>query len=480
MTAHTSRYASLEQPWALTPEGFDGLRKVPFAQTVNVTLSMAEIKALWCGASLEAVQAGAYRSGEDVLDRTSAGVAIIPVAGALTQQSYWRGDRASYDWIAAQLALAVSDPGIQAIMLNVNSPGGQLAGVEGLSRAIYDAREQKPVHAFVSGQAASAAYWLASATEEITATRTSMLGSIGVIMSYIDCSRMDEQMGIQQIDVVSSQSPDKATDPTTKEGRARVQALVDQLAGVFVADVARNRGVSEATVLSDFGRGWVIVGAAAVDVGLADRVGTLDSAIEAVVSDDSAGSIIMFASREQEQEEESDMTRIAIADVTLAMLEAEAPALLVEARTGYVLVTAAADTQETAIQAAVAAAMAEVRTLAPTADQTQALLDDERTRVLGIQTAAQGAGLDTLVAELVANSSITLDAAKARLFEALQAKRTGRMDALRGDETELDNPGPGGSDDENASAEADADMLKAATGYAARVSPSFGAPGSGS
>jgi hypothetical protein len=68
-------------------------------------------------------------------------------------------------------------------------------------------------------------------------------------------------------------------DPTTERGRAKYQAQVDALAGVFVADVARYRGVSEDTVLADFGQGGVFVGQAAVDAGLVDRLGSYEGTI---------------------------------------------------------------------------------------------------------------------------------------------------------------------------------------------------------
>src|SRR5690606_29965998 len=120
---------------------------------------------------------------------------------------------------------------------------------------------------YAGGQMASAAYWLGSGALEIVVDRTAVLGSIGAIMTLIDERQRMEKAGVRTIQIVSSQSPDKVLDPDVDASKAKLQKIVDDLAGVFVSAVARNRGVDEETVLSDFGRGDVMVGQAAVDAG---------------------------------------------------------------------------------------------------------------------------------------------------------------------------------------------------------------------
>jgi hypothetical protein len=88
-----------------------------------------------------------------------------------------------------------------------------------------------------------------------------------------------EKAGVTEIEIVSSQSPYKRTDPASKDGRTREQRQVDALADVFVDAVARNRAVSRSAVLEGFGQGDCFVGQAAVDAGLADRVGNLEDLI---------------------------------------------------------------------------------------------------------------------------------------------------------------------------------------------------------
>src|ERR1051325_7282815 len=118
----------------------------------------------------------------------------------------------------------------------------------------------------------SAAYCIASAADEIVTDATALVGSIGVVAA------MPMPEG-DEIVFVSSQSPHKHPDVTTEDGKADIQATIDALAQVFVESVARNRGVSAETVLSDFGQGGIFVGAAGVAAGLADRLGSYEETL---------------------------------------------------------------------------------------------------------------------------------------------------------------------------------------------------------
>jgi ClpP class serine protease len=134
---------------------------------------------------------------------------------------------------------------------------------------------RKPIVAYVRDLGASAAYWLASAADEVAVASTALVGSIGVIGTVADPTKQSSR----SIEFVSSQSPHKRPDPTTQAGGARIQARVDDLAAIFIADVARYRGVTPETVAADFGQGDVLIGQAAVDAGLADRVGSFEDEV---------------------------------------------------------------------------------------------------------------------------------------------------------------------------------------------------------
>jgi len=221
------------------------------------------------------------------LDNTRAvtmrsGVAVIPVAGPIMRYANLFtqiSGATSTQELATDIQTALDNPYVRGIVLEIDSPGGEATGISELARTIAAARAVKPIVAYVGGTGASAAYWIASAAGEVVIDDTAVLGSIGVVMSYLDTSKRDEKADVRRVEIVSSQSPDKRIDPNTETGRAKVQATVDALAGVFVDAVAANRGVTADTVMRDFGQGGVLVGTAAVAAGMADRIGSLESVI---------------------------------------------------------------------------------------------------------------------------------------------------------------------------------------------------------
>lgn len=223
-----------------------------------------------------AAAAGNLLVGSDFA-RVIDGVAVIPVMGPLMRTfSYWAW---SYEEIGRDIALARADKSVKAIILNIDSPGGLVAGCADLARMIRQGADGKPVEAFVGGMAASAAYWLASAADRIGVGSGAIVGSIGAVIEYVDIEPMFEKMGARMIRVVSEQSPNKRLDPTSDEGQAEMQALVDASGAEFVTAVAANRGVTEAVALDRFGQGLVFDGMTAIGRGLADVRTTLDEMI---------------------------------------------------------------------------------------------------------------------------------------------------------------------------------------------------------
>ncbi len=210
------------------------------------------------------------------------GVAVIPVRGPIFRYANLFTEisgATSTGVLARDIQTALDNPYVRAIVLDIDSPGGEATGINELAKLIAAGRDRKRIVAYIGGTGASAAYWFASGAHEIVVDETAVLGSIGVVMSYLDTRKRDEKADVRQVEIVSSQSPDKRIDPNTDEGRAKVQSTVDALADAFVASVAGNRNVSVATVLSDFGRGGVLVGAAAVKARMADRLGSLEALI---------------------------------------------------------------------------------------------------------------------------------------------------------------------------------------------------------
>jgi HK97 family phage major capsid protein len=225
------------------------------------------------------------------------GIATIPMSGPMFRYANIFADvsgATSYEALATDLRVALDDRSVLAILLAVDSPGGEVFGASELSDMVFNARGTKPIVAHVSGFGASAAYWIASAADDVVTSSTGILGSLGVCMSVTVPGDEPDLFGDREIEFVSSQSPDKHLDPTSKAGREQHQAIVDKLAGVFLADAARNRGMAEATVLNGFGKGGTFVGADAVTAGLADRVATFEATHAALVARTSRGGVLPF------------------------------------------------------------------------------------------------------------------------------------------------------------------------------------------
>lgn len=172
--------------------------------------------------------------------------------------------RVSTQDIISQIVAADADASIERIMLLVDSPGGMVDGLNAAANAIKAAR--KPVEAHVEGVAASAAYWLASAADKITAEPTARIGSIGAISTLRERSRE----GV--FTFTSSQSPLKNASLETSAGRAVYQQMVDDLADVFISAVAENRNTTRANVLENYGRGAIMVASRALQAGLIDQI----------------------------------------------------------------------------------------------------------------------------------------------------------------------------------------------------------------
>lgn len=264
----------LSQCWAITPEALATILAI--ANRDDLPLQAVEAAK---GRALDNTHTVTYRNG----------VAILPIEGSIVRHGDMFSDvsgAVSVNTLARDFTTALNDASVHAILLAIDSPGGEINGISEFSNMIYAGRKVKPITAYISSLGASAAYWIASACSEIVADATAQIGSIGVVGAMPN----PEKDSKRTVEFVSSQSPHKRADISTDRGRAQIQARVDALADVFVAAVARNRKVTQATVLSDFGGGGIFVGKAAVKAGLIDRIGSFEHTLAALVAgkDDAA------------------------------------------------------------------------------------------------------------------------------------------------------------------------------------------------
>jgi ClpP class serine protease len=202
------------------------------------------------------------------------GVAVLPVGGPIFRYGNLLTEisgATSVEVLATDFRAALDDPDIRGIVLEIDSPGGQIAGISEFADQV--AAAGKPTVAYISDLGASAGYWIASAAEQVIIRDTAAAGSVGVVATL----RRDKKD--DRIQIVSSQSPRKRVDPDTEDGRAVLQTVVDDIADVFIGRVASYRDVSTDHVLEHFGQGGLLVGKNAVRAGLADGLGSLESII---------------------------------------------------------------------------------------------------------------------------------------------------------------------------------------------------------
>jgi signal peptide peptidase SppA len=170
------------------------------------------------------------------------------------------------------IAMALADSKVRKILLDIDSPGGEVSGLFDLVDFIYESRETKPIYAIANDHAFSAAYAIASATSKIFVNRTSGVGSIGVIATHIDISELDKKEGIKYTTIFAGDRKNDLSphEPLSSEAIADLQKEVDRLYGMFVAIVARNRGISTAQIRAT--QAALYYGLDSVSLGLADEV----------------------------------------------------------------------------------------------------------------------------------------------------------------------------------------------------------------
>jgi len=217
------------------------------------------------------------------------GVAVIPIQGVIAQRVSLMSDVSggvSTEQISADLRNALGDDTVKSIMFDLDSPGGTVYGVEEVADEIYRARGRKPMTAAVNSLAASAAYWIASAADQIVVTPGGEVGSVGVFMEHLDMSKALESEGMDM--TLISAGPYKTEgnpyEPLTDEARIFLQGQVDRYYGKFVSALARNRGVSSKRVREEFGEGRVFGAEQALEAKMVDRVSTFDQTIASAVS----------------------------------------------------------------------------------------------------------------------------------------------------------------------------------------------------
>jgi len=264
--------AFIETPWAILPRQLIVLEEIVIRHVSGEKLDAEEIQTRIHGAVRPQ-------------NRQVQSVAVLPLFGTIFPRANLMTDMSgatSAERFGAQFSELVRDPNVNAIVLDVNSPGGQVGGIDELSRQIFDARGQKPVIAVVNHLMASAAYWIGTAADEVVVSPSSEVGSIGVFAVHEDFSKALDQIGVK-VSLISAgkfKIEGNPYQPLTEEARSAIDARVNDYYDAFINSVARNRGVKPAIVRNGFGEGRVVGAQQAIDLGMADQIGTLQETVE--------------------------------------------------------------------------------------------------------------------------------------------------------------------------------------------------------
>jgi len=269
---HPKLLAEIERThWAITDEALRGILR---AVEKDITARDYE---LFHGLDEDTKEALVSDLGERIPETKSAfkqgktGVLfidgpIIPRASAITDAS----GLASIEALSRDFQTLEADDDVQHIVLAIDSPGGSVTGISDFTKLVKSST--KLTTAFVVGQALSAAYWIATGTDRIVSVDTGLVGSIGVVLTHTQ-----QVNGEQKREFISSQSPLKRADANTKEGRASLQQIADDLGDVFVSSVAENRDVDKKTVIDNYGKGAAVVAGRALEAGMIDEIQSFDS-----------------------------------------------------------------------------------------------------------------------------------------------------------------------------------------------------------
>jgi signal peptide peptidase SppA len=269
---------ALEHPWALHPPMLSEVARIIARHVAGEKLTAEEIQAaLVDRKNLPSAHGGGA-------------VAVIPIYGVIAPRLNLLSDFSggtTFEALTGQLRDALANKAIKTIVLDINSPGGSVAGATEFAREVMKARTKKPVIAQIQFTGASAAYWLASAATEIQAAPSALIGSIGIYTAHDDISAALAQLGIKRtfISAGDGKEINNEAAPLSEHGLARIQSIIDTAYAQFVGDVVKGRGkgMTAERVKKDW-QAHIYGADQALSLGMIDGIATLDDTIARVMT----------------------------------------------------------------------------------------------------------------------------------------------------------------------------------------------------
>jgi signal peptide peptidase SppA len=268
---------ALTHPWAVLPEMLSVIASILARRIAGVDVERAEIDA-------------ALVNRKNLPQPRAGSVAIIPVYGVIAPRMNLLSDISggtTFEQLTSQLRAAMSDTKVKTIVLDVDSPGGSVAGNTEFAAEVMRARTKKPIIAVAQYTMGSAAYHLAAAATEVAAAPSARVGSIGVFTMHEDLSDALKSLGVKRTYISAGEGKvdGNPTEALSEAARGRMTAAVDESYAQFVANVVKGRGqgMTAARVKTEW-KAHVYGAAEALSLGMIDRIETLDETLARVLS----------------------------------------------------------------------------------------------------------------------------------------------------------------------------------------------------
>lgn len=263
----------LTSPWAIQPEK---LREIQAVYSAHFRGEKIDIEAI------EARLGRPLANEQQDYEVRDGGVAVLPISGVISNKAnmFTRvSGGASAQLLQQQVESMRADPSVRSVVLDLDTPGGNVLGIPALADSIRALAAEKPTVACCTGTMASAGYWVGSAANAVYISGlTDYVGSIGVVATHAydprNASKQTTEITAGKYKRMGSENA-----PLSVEGKAYIQSQVDEIYRVFVETVAQNRKVSAEQVLEHMADGRIFVGQQAIDAGLVDGVATVDAMV---------------------------------------------------------------------------------------------------------------------------------------------------------------------------------------------------------
>lgn len=272
------RRAIQERPWAILPGKLEALLEVVEQHATAGGFSVDEIRAR-IGEPRAAARAQAVpRSGGKVALLSMTGI----IAHRMDMFMAFSGGTSTQRF-SDEFDAAMADEEVSDIVIDCDSPGGSVVGTPELAKRIYDARGKgKRIIAVANGLMASAAYWICAAADEVVATPSAEVGSIGVFCVHLDATSYFEKEGLKHTIVRAGDHKAEGNpyEALSEDALAHMQSQVDEFYGMFVNAVATYRGRAVQDVEAKYGQGRTLLAKPALAAGMVDRIATLEETLQ--------------------------------------------------------------------------------------------------------------------------------------------------------------------------------------------------------